>query len=67
MIFGSVKSWDSTKGFGFIVTDDDEDLFVHTSDLDITLKPGQMKEDLSVKFDIKSDFKGDRAVNVRKA
>ena len=67
MRFGYVKSWDASKGYGFIVTDDDQDLFVHLSDLDITLKPSQMREGLRVKFDVRSDFKGDRAVHVRKA
>ena len=45
----------------------DENLFVHMSDLDITLKASQIKEGMRVKFDIKSDMKGDRAFNVRKA
>ena len=67
MEYGNIKMWDSSKGFGFIVTDEDEDLFVHTNDLDITLKPTELREGLRVKFDIKSDMKGDKAVHVRKA
>ena len=67
MLYGEIKNWDSGKGFGFITTDDDDDLFVHTSDLDITLQPNQIREGLRVKFDVKSDFKGDRAIRVRKA
>jgi len=41
MQFGTVKMWDSSKGFGFIVSDDDEDLFVHVSNLKITVKGEQ--------------------------
>ncbi len=67
MHFGNVKHWDSSKGFGFITTDDDEDIFLHVSNLAVNLKPQQIEEGLRVKFDIKSDMKGDKAVNVRKA
>ena len=67
MRFGTIKNWDPLKGFGFITTDQDEDLFVHNSDLDITLKTSQIREGLSVKFDVQSDFRGDRAIRVRKA
>ncbi len=67
MQYGVLKNWDAVKGFGFIVTDDDIDYFVHKSDLAASLKPQQMREGLELKFDIKSDFKGDKAVNVRRA
>lgn len=66
MQYGFVKNWDSQRGFGFITTDDDEDLFVHLSDLDITLK-GQLKEGMRVKFDVRTEMKGDKAIRVRKA
>ena len=65
MQYGYVKMWDSSRGFGFIVTDDDEELFVHVSDLDITVKEKRLREDQGVAFDVKHDMKGDRAVNVR--
>ena len=67
MQYGVIKNWDSGKGFGFITTDEDDDLFVHTSDLDIALSANQIREGLRVKFDVQSDFKGDRAIRVRKA
>lgn len=63
---GTVKMWDSSKGFGFIVCDDDdEDLFVNIRDLHITIQSKGLREGQSVKFDIRSDMKGDKAVNVR--
>ncbi len=67
MHFGIIKHWDSSKGFGFITIDEDEDVFLHVSDLAVNLNPQQLKEGLRVKFDIKSDMRGDKAVNVRKA
>lgn len=62
---GKVKSWDSQRGFGFIVSDDDDELFVNISDLHPSVRPKVLHEGQTVKFDVKSDMKGDRAVNVR--
>lgn len=67
MVYGTINRWDSTKGYGFITTDDDEDIFVHVNDLDISLKPKILREGLRVKFDIQSDIRGDKAVRVRLA
>lgn len=65
MLYGWVKSWDASKGFGFITTEDDDDLFVHVSNLDITIKEKRLREGQKVAFDVRSDFKGDKAINVR--
>ena len=65
MEYGYVKMWDASKGFGFILSDDDEELFVHANDLDITVKEKRLRPDQRVGFDIKQDYKGDKAVNVR--
>jgi len=62
---GKVKSWDTQRGFGFIVSDDDDDLFVNISDLHASVQPKRLVEGQSVKFDVKSDMKGDKAINVR--
>jgi|Deesub1362B_J571_1020462.scaffolds.fasta_scaffold08351_3 CspA family cold shock protein len=67
MQYGTVKKWDPVKGYGFITTDDDEDLFVNIHDLDITLKKRGLKVGDRVKFDVRSDLKGEKAVNVRLA
>lgn len=67
MIYGTVKMWDNAKKFGFIVSDDDEDFFVHAGGLDITIKGGRLREGQRVKFDVRSDMKGDKAINVRLA
>ncbi len=65
MQFGTVKSWESGRGFGFIISDDDEDLFVNISDLDFTLKNRGLMEGDRVSFDVRSDLKGEKAINVR--
>jgi len=62
---GKVKMWDSSKGFGFITTDDDEDIFVNANDLHISVLSKRLAEGQNVSFDVRSDFKGERAVNVR--
>ncbi len=62
---GTVKIWDSLKGYGFIITDDQQELFVHGSDLHPAIKAKRLFEGQQVKFDIRRDLKGDRAVNVR--
>jgi cold shock protein len=67
MLKGVIKSWDNAKGWGFIVTTEDEDLFFHVSDLDVTLRPAEVRAGMDVKFDIRQDMKGAKAVRVRKA
>ncbi|QSX05319.1 cold-shock protein [Sedimentibacter sp. zth1] len=60
---GTVKWFDSKKGFGFISCDDGNDVFVHfsaiTSDGFKTLEEGQ-----KVNFDIIDGQKGPQASNV---
>jgi len=65
MQYGRVKKWEASKGYGFIVTDDDEELFVHVSDLDATIKEKRLREDQRVAFDVRHDMKGDKAVRVK--
>jgi len=60
---GTVKWFDSKKGFGFISCDDGNDVFVHFSAIMIdgfkTLEEGQ-----KVNFDIVDGQKGPQASNV---
>jgi CspA family cold shock protein len=62
---GIVKMWDVSKGFGFITGVDEDDYFVHRSDLHITVKGNRLIEGQKVIFDVRGDMKGDKAINVR--
>ncbi|MGB0868676.1 MAG: cold-shock protein [Flavobacteriales bacterium] len=58
---GTVKFFDDTKGFGFIVEDNSGDeFFVHISGL-----VDEIKEEDVVEFELKEGRKGLNAVNVK--
>lgn len=65
MVNGTVKWFNATKGYGFISTEDDEDVFVHYSAIEEdgfkTLEEGQQ-----VEFEIVEGEKGPQATNVKK-
>jgi CspA family cold shock protein len=65
MASGKVKWWDNTKGFGFIVQDDGQDVFVHHSAISgdgfKTLTQGE-----TVMFDVVASDKGPKAQNVHR-
>ena len=57
---GTVKFFNSTKGFGFITpSDSSEDIFVHISGL-----IDEIRENDQVKYDMERGKKGMNAVNV---
>lgn len=58
---GTVKFFNSEKGFGFIKHDDsDKETFVHVSGL-----IDEIKQDDKVEFDLQNGKKGMNAVNVK--
>ncbi|HBT40137.1 MAG: Putative cold-shock DNA-binding domain protein [Thermotoga sp. 50_1627] len=63
MYNGTVKWFDSKKGYGFITRDNGEDVFVHFSAIKVdgfkTLREGQ-----KVQFEIQQGSKGPQAINV---
>ncbi len=65
MLYGTVKLWNDEKNFGFIEGDDDVDYFVQRGDLTPTVPGKRLRTGQRVGFDVRSDMKGDRAVNVR--
>jgi len=60
---GTVKWFNSEKGYGFIVGEDGNDVFVHYSAIQVdgykTLEEGQ-----SVEYEIEQSPRGPQAVNV---
>jgi len=67
MATGSVKWFDTAKGFGFIVPDEGQgtnDLFVHQTDVQ-RVGFRFVDENDAVQYDVEEDSRGARAVNVR--
>jgi cold shock protein len=65
MAKGKVKWFNVQKGYGFITTEDNRDVFVHHTEI----QGGgfaSLKENQEVEFEIKAGPKGDQAVNVVK-
>ncbi|MCT4418243.1 cold-shock protein [Lactococcus cremoris] len=66
MIKGTVKWFNPDKGFGFITSEDGQDVFAHFSQIQTsgfkTLDEGQ-----KVTFDVEAGQRGPQAVNIEKA
>lgn len=62
---GTVKWYNETKGFGFIKTDGEKDVFVHRSGLKSAFQG--LEEGQEVEFEIEDGKKGPIAVNVELA
>ncbi len=62
---GVIKMFDTFKGFGFIVTEDGDDVYFSLQDIMPKYRKIPPREGRSVGFDLKREMKGDRAVNIR--
>ncbi|MBE0447425.1 MAG: cold shock domain-containing protein [Actinobacteria bacterium] len=62
---GTVKWFNREKGYGFIHTEDDRDVFVHQTAIET---PGfrSLEEGEEVELDVEPSDKGPRAVHVKK-
>lgn len=61
---GTVKWYDRVKGYGFLQTEDNNDIFIHRSGLEVShtdLKTGD-----AVEFEIEQREKGPVAIKVKK-
>jgi CspA family cold shock protein len=65
MTKGKVKWYNEVKGFGFIETDNSEDIFVHRTGI-LNAFNG-LQTDQEVTFEVKQGEKGPMAVNVKPA
>lgn len=65
MAKGKVKWYNEVKGFGFIASEEGEDVFVHKSGL--VSSYGGLQPDQEVTFETKNGEKGIYATNVKTA
>ncbi|HQD90726.1 MAG TPA: cold-shock protein [Syntrophomonadaceae bacterium] len=63
VLYGTVKWFDETKGFGFIQTEQGDDVFVHHSAI-MGMGFKTLSEGQRVKFDVTTGPKGQQASNV---
>jgi cold shock protein len=65
---GKVKWFDDTKGFGFLLSDEGQEFFVHWKSI-VTMSERERKfltQDENVEFDTMETDKGTQAINVVK-
>ena len=62
---GTVKEFDLTKGYGFIIGEDNEDYLVHVGGLREFLKSKRVPAGQRVSLDVDFRFRGDKAINVK--
>jgi len=63
MLTGTIKFYNDSKGFGFIIDDQSQsDVFVHATGL-----VDKVAQNDKVIFDLKEGKKGPNAINVKKA
>ena len=60
---GTIKFFDETKGFGFIVGEDGKEYFVHKTGMDDGVV---VRENDQVEFDVEEGDRGPKAVRVVK-
>jgi CspA family cold shock protein len=64
MVVGTVKWFNTDRGYGFIAPEQGKDVFVHVSALEASGMQ-ELTEGQRVEFEVEQDAKGLRAVNMR--
>jgi len=60
---GTIKWYNSYKGYGFIEVEDGKDIFVHRSAIQMGT---DLYEEDPVEFEVEDSDRGQKAINVRK-
>lgn len=63
---GTVKWFNTEKGFGFIEVEGEKDVFVHSKAVQGNLGGSDLGEGDKVQFDVEQGVKGPQAANVQK-
>lgn len=66
MVKGTVKWFNATKGYGFLTTEDGQDVFVHFTALEDNGEFRTLSQGQDVEFEIVEGEKGPQASNVIK-
>jgi CspA family cold shock protein len=66
MAQGTIKFFNTTKGFGFITSDSGEDIFFHKSNVKSTGFRDVLNQGDKVQFEVKEEQKGKRAYNINR-
>ena len=61
---GTVKWYDKVKGYGFLQTEDDKDIFIHRSGLESAYV--ELEADQMVEFEVEQRDKGPVAIKVKR-
>ncbi|MFQ5639563.1 MAG: cold shock domain-containing protein [bacterium] len=65
MLRGTVKWFNTRKGYGFLTSEDGTDIFVHKNDVDYLGFRDYLSQGLRVTFEIEKSPKGNKAIKVR--
>ena len=62
---GRIKFYNSKKGYGFIITEDNDEIFFHVSDFLDKVDDNRILEDVNVSFEKGFGRSGDKAIKIQ--
>ena len=66
MPIGKVKWFNNSKGYGFIESENGEEVFAHYSNIRSDEEYKKIHEDDRVEFEVENGEKGPKAINIRR-